>query len=77
MNKARNENMIVFFKNITSALRTGGWLMVGTGLTFLLADYITKLPAPARAYGNGAVVVGGCFVAFGLLGSYFLREKQK
>lgn len=75
MNKARNDNVVVFLKNITSAIRTGGWLMIGTGLTFTLADYMTKLPELAKAYGNGAMMVGGAFVAFGLLSSYFLRNK--
>lgn len=76
MNKIRNDNLTVFFKNITSALRSGGWLMIGTGLMLTLADYMDKLPVMAKAYANGAMVVGACFVAFGLLGSYFMRDKR-
>lgn len=76
MNKTRNDNMTAFLKNITSALRSGGWLMIGTGLMLTIADYMDKLPVMAKAYANGAMAVGAGFVAFGLLASYFMRDKR-
>jgi hypothetical protein len=65
-----------FFKNITSAFRSAGWLMVGTALIILVGSLTIGLSPEVKQWGYGSVVVGASFVVLDVIISYLLRDKS-
>jgi hypothetical protein len=66
----------VFFKKITTAFRSAGWLMVGTALIIAVASLIVGLSSDIKQWGYGSFVVGGCFIAIDVIISYLMRDKS-
>jgi hypothetical protein len=64
-----------FFRTITSALRSAGWLMIGTALMIAVGSLTIGVSPEVTRWGYGSVVVGGCFVLIDVVISYLLRDK--
>lgn len=64
-----------FLKNVTSALRSAGWLMIGTALMIAVGSLTIGVSPEVTRWGYGSVVVGGCFVLIDLVISYLIRDK--
>ncbi len=70
MNKA-------FLKSITSAFRSAGWLMIGTGLIITVLSMTNIGVTPIfKQWGYGSLVVGACFAMLDHIASYLLRDKK-
>jgi hypothetical protein len=64
-----------FFKNITSAFHSAGWLMIGTGLIITVLNMTSiGITSIVKQWGYGSLVVGACFVVIDLIASYLLRD---
>jgi hypothetical protein len=69
MNKA-------FLKNITTAFRSAGWLMIGTALMIAVGSMTIGVTPEVTRWGYGSFVVGGCFVVIDMIISYLMRDKS-
>lgn len=63
-----------FIKNIASALRSAGVLMVGTGLMIWVLNKSSTLAESLTQYATLSIIVGGCFVMMGMLVMYVLSK---
>ena len=64
-----------FLKNITTAFRSAGWLMIGTALMIAVGSLTIGLSPEVTRWGYGSVVVGACFVMIDVIISYLARDK--
>jgi hypothetical protein len=64
-----------FLKNISTAFRSAGWLMIGTGLMIWIFNRMSTLADSFSQYATGSLIVGGCFVLIDFLMSYLLSKK--
>jgi hypothetical protein len=64
-----------FLKNVTSAFRSAGWLMIGTVFMVAVGSMTIGVKPEVIRWGYGSVVVGGCFVLIDVVISYLLRDK--
>jgi hypothetical protein len=65
-----------FYKNITSALRSAGWLMIGTALMIAVGSLTIGLSPEVKLWGYGSVFVGASFVVLDVIISYLLLDKS-
>jgi ABC-type Mn2+/Zn2+ transport system permease subunit len=65
-----------FIRNIASALRSAGVLMVGTGLMIWVLNKSSTLAESLTQYATLSIIVGGCFVMIGMLVMYVLTNKK-
>jgi hypothetical protein len=64
-----------FLKNVTSAFRSAGWLMIGTALMIAVGSLTIGVSPEVTRWGYGSIVVGGCIVLIDVVVSYLLRDK--
>lgn len=64
-----------FIKNIASALRSAGVLMVGTGLMIYVLNKTSTLGESLTQYATLSIIVGGCFVMIGMRVMYVFTKK--
>jgi hypothetical protein len=69
MNKA-------FLKNITTAFRCAGWLMIGTALMIAVGNLTIGISPEINQWGYGSLLIGGCFVMIDVIVSYLTRDKS-
>jgi hypothetical protein len=64
-----------FLKNITTAFRSAGWLMIGTALMIAVGSMTMGVSPEVTRWGYGSFVVGGCFVLIDVIILYLTRDK--
>lgn len=64
-----------FLRNITTAFRSAGWLMVGTALMIWVGSITIGVSAWVTRWGFGAVAIGVCFLVSDVIISYLARDK--
>lgn len=64
-----------FFKNITKAFRSAGWLMVGTALMIWVGSITIGVSEWVTQWGYGSVAIGVCFLVSDIIISFFARDK--
>lgn len=66
-----------FLRNITTAFRSAGWLMLGTALMLAVVSLTSiGVSYEVKQWGYGSVIVGGIFVVLDVIISYLMRDKS-